>query len=141
MTDSQAKRKHFDSGELGFYPEKMTDRLEHWAAECPDRVFLGERAGDGWRTITFGEFLRSALHVGEELVGTEAIEIRLRNGIEHAVLAVGAMYAGVPYVPLGPGGVQRAVPVVSFPVVKWLFYFGVGGGAEGGGPDAPDVDE
>ena len=28
---------------LGPYPDKLTERLDHWAAHTPDRVFLAER--------------------------------------------------------------------------------------------------
>ncbi len=31
------------------------DALDHWAAAAPDRTWLGERSGDGWRTVTFAE--------------------------------------------------------------------------------------
>src|SRR5690606_12634724 len=41
---------------LGAYPERITDRLVHWAAVAPDRPFLAERADDGgWRRLTYGE--------------------------------------------------------------------------------------
>ncbi|MBW8856569.1 MAG: hypothetical protein JF604_20100, partial [Bradyrhizobium sp.] len=32
---------------LPAYPEKLTDRLVHWASVAPDRVFMAERAADG----------------------------------------------------------------------------------------------
>src|SRR6185312_9786051 len=32
------------------YPVRLTDRLHHWAAAAPDRVFMAERnAARGWR--------------------------------------------------------------------------------------------
>ena len=52
---------------LGPYPVRITDRLEHWAAAAPDRVFLAQRptpppgtpadAVAGWRTVTYAEAL------------------------------------------------------------------------------------
>ena len=30
---------------LGDYPVRLTDRLHHWAAAAPDRVFMAERDG------------------------------------------------------------------------------------------------
>ena len=33
------------------YPIRITDRLEHWAAEAPDRVFLAQRRGPGPETL------------------------------------------------------------------------------------------
>src|SRR5271155_1031555 len=35
--------------------ETMTAALAHWAASAPARIWLAERSGQGWRTITFGE--------------------------------------------------------------------------------------
>jgi len=32
---------------LGPYPRKLTERLEHWAAEAPDRPFLARRGACG----------------------------------------------------------------------------------------------
>ena len=32
---------------LDSYPDKLTQRLEHWAEAAPDRVFLAQRAADG----------------------------------------------------------------------------------------------
>ena len=32
---------------LDAYPEKLTERLAHWAKAAPDRVFLAQRAADG----------------------------------------------------------------------------------------------
>jgi len=36
--------------QLRDYPVRLTDRLHHWAAAAPDRVFMAERnAARGWR--------------------------------------------------------------------------------------------
>ena len=32
---------------LGPYPARLTERLEHWAAAAPHRVFIAQRAGYG----------------------------------------------------------------------------------------------
>src|SRR6202030_1848880 len=38
------------TAELDPYPEKLTKRLEHWAAAAPERIFLAQRDGSGaWR--------------------------------------------------------------------------------------------
>src|SRR5258705_3245131 len=40
------------------YPDKLTERLEHWAAAAPDRVFLAQRTRDGsWRKLTYADTL------------------------------------------------------------------------------------
>jgi feruloyl-CoA synthase len=33
----------------------VTAPLARWAVEAPDRVWLAERDGEGWRTITFAD--------------------------------------------------------------------------------------
>src|SRR5271156_6690342 len=51
------------------YPDSWIDRLEHWAEVAPDRVFLGERAGDGgWRALTYGRAWEKALRIGSALL-------------------------------------------------------------------------
>jgi hypothetical protein len=40
---------------LGPYPSRLTERLEHWAARAPDRVFLARRAGDSWRRVSYAQ--------------------------------------------------------------------------------------
>ena len=43
---------------LGEYPERLTDRLHHWAERTPDRIFMAEREqGSGWRQITYAQLL------------------------------------------------------------------------------------
>ncbi len=42
------------------YPDKLTARLEHWAAVAPDRVFLAQRTRDGaWRKLALPRRLAS----------------------------------------------------------------------------------
>src|SRR4051812_23554634 len=35
--------------------ETATMPLDHWAEAAPDRVWLAERSGEGWRTVSFRE--------------------------------------------------------------------------------------
>jgi len=93
---------------LGSFPERLTDCLERWAAEAPDRTFLAERDGPrSWRRVTYSEFRRRARAAAHWLIraGLSAdrpIAILSGNDIEHAILAIGAMYAGIPYAPISP---------------------------------------
>src|SRR5947199_7585977 len=51
------------------YPEKLTDRLVHWAKTAPDRVFVADRGGDGaWRTITYAQTLEKVRRIGAALL-------------------------------------------------------------------------
>ena len=88
------------------YPEKLTLRLEHWARTAPDRVFLAQRAADGaWRRLTYVETLAQVRAIAQALLerklSTERpIVILSGNDIEHALLALAAMMAGIPYAPI-----------------------------------------
>ena len=43
---------------LAPYPTRLTDRLHHWAALAPDRVFVAERDRHGaWRKVTYAQTL------------------------------------------------------------------------------------
>jgi len=93
---------------LGPYPARLTERLEHWAMRAPDRVFLAQRDFPGaWRPITYAQTLVRVRAVAQALVerklGAERpVAILSGNSIEHALLALGCMYAGVLYAPIAP---------------------------------------
>ena len=93
---------------LGPYPRRMTDCLDRWATEAPDRTFIAQRdARENWRRLTYREARNKALNIGQALVdrGLSAerpLMILSGNDIEHALLGLGAMYAGVPYAPISP---------------------------------------
>jgi feruloyl-CoA synthase len=93
---------------LGPYPDKLTERLDHWAAHTPERIFLAERDPSGeWRTSTYAQTRALARNVAEALLtrplsAERPIAILSGNDIEHAALALGAMYAGIPFAPISP---------------------------------------
>ena len=92
---------------LGDYPVRITDRLHHWAAAEPDRVFMAERDGDGWRKITYAQLLASAMCIASGLLARDLsparpIVILSGNSIDHALMAFGALYAGIPFCPVSP---------------------------------------
>ena len=92
---------------LGPYERTMTDRLERWAAERPGTLYLAERAGDGWRKLTYGQALDAVRRVAQALLDRgctpqAGVAILSENGIDHALLALAAQYAGIPYVPVSP---------------------------------------
>ena len=92
---------------------RMTDRLVHGAEKHPDRVFIARRhrhadgsTGD-WQTVTWREALERARSIGQALLdrglGAERpVAILGENSIEHALLALGALYAGIPHSPVSP---------------------------------------
>lgn len=90
---------------LGPVARRTTDWLAHWGDKTPDAVFLAERAGAGWRTVTYAEALEQMRRIGAGLVarGLTAetpILILSGNSVDHAMLALGAQYVGVPVVPV-----------------------------------------
>src|ERR1700750_2287699 len=56
---------------LGDYPLRITDRLHHWADAAPDRICMAERAGVGWREITYAQLLRSARRIASGLLARD----------------------------------------------------------------------
>ena len=95
------------------HPARLTDRLKHWADTAPERTFMARRvkradcsSGD-WRHVTYGEAWSSARAIAQGLInrGLSAerpVVILSENDLEHALLALGCLVAGVPYVPTSP---------------------------------------
>ncbi|MFL6693582.1 MAG: AMP-binding protein, partial [Ramlibacter sp.] len=93
--------------------QRMTDRLVHWATTDPDRLFMArrQRLPDGstgdWQRITYGEALQAARSIGQALLdrrldAERPVAILSENSLEHALLALGCLYAGVPFCPVSP---------------------------------------
>src|SRR5690349_17788039 len=54
---------------LSKYPERITDRLHHWAKAAPERVFMAERDADGgWRKVTYAQLLSSTRAIASALL-------------------------------------------------------------------------
>ena len=93
---------------LGDYPVRLTDRLHHWAKAEPNRVFMAERDGSGgWRQITYAQLLDCSRRIASALLarGLSAerpIVILSGNSVDHALIAFGALYAGIPFCPVSP---------------------------------------
>ena len=84
---------------------RTADWLHRWAGEAPGRVFLTARARDGWREVAYGEALAQVRAIAASLIARDLgqetpIVILSGNSIDHALLSLGAQYAGVPTVPL-----------------------------------------
>jgi len=93
---------------LGDYPVRITDCLDQWAAAAPARTFLAQRdATGGWRTIDYATALDQVRRLAQALLDRQLsvqrpVLIVSGNGIDHALLALAAMYVGVPYAPIAP---------------------------------------
>src|SRR5712672_3684850 len=93
---------------LGEYPDRLTDRLHHWAKTEPNRIFMAERDTGGlWRQISYAQLLASSRHIASGLLARglsaeKPIVVLSGNSIDHALLALGALYAGIPFCPVSP---------------------------------------
>ena len=93
---------------LAPYPARFTDRLAEGARRHPDRTLVARRGPDGeWIRLSYAEVLQRARRIGQALLdrGLDAerpLVILSGNDLEHFQLALGAMYAGIPYAPLSP---------------------------------------
>jgi len=99
--------------ELAPYPERLVDRLVHWAHERPTQTLFARRLknadatfGD-WQHISFAQALDTAKHIAQALInkGLNAdrpVVILSENDLEHAMMALGCLVAGVPYCPASP---------------------------------------
>jgi feruloyl-CoA synthase len=106
---------------LGPYAGHIADRLEYWAQHptASTRTFLAERSSDGrWRRVAYAD----ALHVVRGLAQAfldrglsveRPILILSGNSIDHAMVALAAMYVGIPYAPIAPAYSLRATDLTT----------------------------
>jgi feruloyl-CoA synthase len=89
--------------QLEAYPERMTDRLVHWAQERPEQTWMARRGSDGqWIHITYAEAWTQAQSIGQALLDyglsvDRPLAILSENSLEHALLTLGAMTVGIPF--------------------------------------------
>ncbi len=100
------------SGEpLEAHPERLLERLVHWAGVRPEHCFLARRslvnnAPTGpWERLSYRLVLEQTRRIASALslraLSADApIAILSENDLDHARLALGAMYAGIPYAPV-----------------------------------------
>lgn len=92
---------------LGAYPRSIVDALKAWAARTPDTILIADRKGDGWRTLTFAQVLEHIQPLGQALLDAglspeRPLMIISGNEIEHLLLAMAAIWVGIPYAPVSP---------------------------------------
>ncbi len=93
---------------LGPYAKRLTDRLLHWADAAPERTLAARRGPDGqWRHLCYAQALRQARSIAQALIdlrlsAERPVAILSDNDLEHLLLGLGAMLAGVAYAPISP---------------------------------------
>ena len=102
--------------QLGAFPVRVTDRLEYWAAQAPDRIFVAQRGRNGnWEALSYRETLDRVRNIAAALAlrqrsgllsAERPIAILSGNSVEHLLLALAAMHVGVPYTPVSTAYAQ-----------------------------------
>ncbi|MGO4797861.1 feruloyl-CoA synthase [Pseudomonas sp. W22_MBD1_FP4] len=93
---------------LAELPARLLDRLVHWARVRPEQTFIAARQGGGdWRRVSYREMLDSVRSIAQGLLSyglsaDKPLALLSGNDIEHLQVALGAMYAGIPYCPVSP---------------------------------------
>ena len=123
--------------------------LHRWAQEAPDRVFLAERSGQGWREVRYADTLGQVRSLASSLLGRglgpeTPIVIMSGNSVDHGLLALAAQYVGVPLVPLAEqySLVPDAYPRLQYAVetVRPKMIFADDGAAYGAALALPFLD-
>lgn len=119
---------------LAPHPQSLIHHLDHWASRAPDRLFLAERDGSGWRTVTYQQAQLAVQAIGAGLIGWgcefgDRIALLDQNSVRHALLALATMAIGCVAVPINAAylasemgrGRLKAIAGVASPR---LCYFG-----------------
>ena len=88
------------------FPPRLTDRLEQWVLQAPERTLAARRdRGGDWIRISYrrcssapGRSARRWWTAGCR--AERPVAILSENDLEHLTLALGAMWAGVPFTPI-----------------------------------------
>ncbi len=89
-------------------PERLLDRLVHWAEVRGEQTLLAVRDENGeWQHTSYVQMLNAVRAIAQRLLGfglsaERPLAILSGNGLQHLQIALGAMYAGIPYCPVSP---------------------------------------
>ena len=98
---------------LGPYPDRLTDRLQHWVQTRPEQTFMARRIkktdgtlGD-WLHLSYAQVWQRGRSIAQWLLehglnDQRPVAILSENSLEHAQLAIACLIAGVPFVPVSP---------------------------------------
>ena len=90
---------------LGEHPVSVVHSVREWARLSSDHPLIAERAGDDWRTVTYGAAVAAADAVGQALLDRglgpgRPLLILSGNSVDHLLMTLGAMTAGIPVAPV-----------------------------------------
>ncbi len=95
------------------FADRMADQLKFWASKTPERILFARRikladgtSGD-WKHITYGQAFTYARHIAQGLIDRKLNEqhpvlILSENDLEHALISLGCMLAGIPFCAASP---------------------------------------
>lgn len=90
------------------FPRALFDKLDEWADKTPDSPAIADRRADsGWRVLNYRQLKEQSQAIGQFLLDQglspdHGLAIIAPNSIDHALMALGAMRAGIPYAPITP---------------------------------------
>ncbi|GAB5508451.1 MAG: feruloyl-CoA synthase [Rhizobiaceae bacterium] len=108
------------------YARSLIDRLDHWADAAPERTLFADRGPDGaWRHLSYAQASEQSRAIAQYLLDCglsvdRPVAVLSGNSIEHALVALGAMRAGVPVAPVSP-----AYSLVAQDYAKLRHVFGL----------------
>jgi feruloyl-CoA synthase len=91
---------------LGEYPVTVVHSLREWARADPGHLLVAERDTEGgWRECSYGQAVAAADAIGQALLDRDLgpgrpLMLLSGNSVDHLLVALGAMTAGVPFVPV-----------------------------------------
>jgi len=108
---------------LGTYARCVTEWLVRWSDRAPERTFLAERAGNTWKKLSYRETYGAVRRIAQALLDRglgpgKPVAILSDNGIDHALLALGAMHVGIPAAPVSPA---YSLMSKDFGKLKYIF--------------------
>ncbi len=92
------------------FSHRLTDKLVYWANKKPLQALYARRSSvdpNKWDELSFAQALSAARSIGQALLNRglsadKPLVILSENSLEHAMLAFGAMYVGVPFCAVSP---------------------------------------
>ena len=108
---------------LAPYARCVTEWLVQWSDNAPERVFLAERVGERWKKLTYRETYGAVRRIAQALLDRgldpeRPVAILSDNGLDHALLALGAMHVGLPVAPVSPA---YSLMSQDFGKLKYIF--------------------
>src|SRR5438067_783489 len=108
---------------LAPYARCVTEWLVQWSDTAPERPFLAERKGDGWKKLSYRETYGAVRRIAQALLdlGLNAerpVAMLSDNSVDHALLALGAMHVGIPVAPISPA---YSLMSKDFGKLKYIF--------------------